>query len=445
MNINPQNQTGAALEQMIRGIDRQEFYAGVLTRSRIATIYDKYYPHLISKLPLNEDQVIRTLLVYSLRYINMSVQHVDVLLINGLTDIARLDLDRPEKDLVIQLVQENREINDIDTISRIVSQINNKLPMDLQERYTPYLKTVTIQKLLTILGAEVLVGNRESSVFGERLVPVIKDREAFQNIMSNRLDANTTPKPTKSSLDNNYLDDLDKVLGKDTVAALQKQGYDLKDISRERVKMNINKGTYEQQLSAVLSSGNTSDRVTKDVLPQNVLFGKYVDTEPEIQMDAKTKELYYFDDTSRTLIPLKDVEKINADIISKRKLEAMLKNYELSNNELAAIVIDPSKINGDNGSNRKYNAKGEVINTNKLTPQQRERLNLSADNFDGLDGWYIYLIIFVVIMVLVIGGYFGYRWYSKRQAIGQQQPANNTVKSTTIVNNDTRLVRTKNM
>lgn len=429
MNINPQNQTSAALEEMIRGIDRQEFYAGVLTRTRIATIYDKYYPQLISKLPVNEDQAIRTLLVYSLRYINMSVQHIDVLLINGLTDIARLDLDRPEKDIAIQLMQENREISDIDTISRIIGQINNKLPNDLQERFTPYLKIVAIQKLLSLLGAEVLVGDREASVFGKRLVPIAK--EGFQGSMNNRLDANTTSSSTNknSSLDNNYLDDLDKVLGKTAVSDLQKQGYDLKDISRERIKMNINKGTYEQQLAAVLGSGNTSDRVTKDVLPQNVLYGKYVDKTPELQMDAKTKELYYFDDTSRSLIPLKDVEKIDADKISRRKLESMLKDYELSNKELASIVMDPSKTNGDD-TKRKYSAKGEVVNTSKLTNQQRNRLNIGNNGksddaiIEGLDGWYIYLILFVIVMFLIIGGYFGYRWYLSRKPVAGSSQAN---------------------
>jgi len=449
MNINPLNQAGAALEQMIRGIDRQEFYAGVLTRARIATIYDKYYPQLISKLPLNEDQAIRTLLVYSLRYINMSVQHVDVLLVNGLTDIARLDLDRPEKDLVIQLVQENREISDIDTISRIIGQINNKLPMDLQERYTPYLKIATIQKLLSIIGAEVLVADRDASVFGQRLVPVVGN-EGFQSgSMNNRLDAaannNSAETGKVGSLANNYLDDLDKVLGKDTVSELQKQGYDLKDISRERIKMNINQGTYEQQLAAMLTGGNTADQVTKGVLSQNVLYGKYVDTTPELHMDAKTKELYYFDETSRSLIPLKDVEKINADVISRRKLEAKLKDYELSNKELESIIMDPSKKNGDTGDNsdkRKYNAKGEVINASKFTNQQRNRLNLneaksnkSEDNDtenEGLDGWYIYIIVFVVVMAVLIGGYFGYRWYSTRQLAsvtngGSSQAANTSV------------------
>ncbi len=430
MNINPQNQTSAALEQMIKGIDRQEFYAGVLTRSRIATIYDKYYPMLISKLPINEDQAIRTLLIYSLRYINMSVQHIDVLLINGLTDISRLDLDRPEKDIAIQLMQENREISDIDTISRIIGQINNKLPNDLQERFSPYLKIVAIQKLLSLLGAEVLIGDREASVFGQRLVPISVPKEGFQGSMNNRLDANTTTSNNlnkNSSLDNNYLDDLDKVLGKSTVADLQKQGYDLKDVSRERIKMNINKGTYEQQLAAVLGSGNTTDRVTNDVLPQNVLFGKYVDTAPELQMDAKTKELYYFDDTSRSLIPLKDVEKINTDAISRRKLETMLKDYELSNKELASIVMDPYKTNGES-TKRKYSAKGEVVNTSKLTDQQRNRLNIEDkgnaddDSIEGLDGWYIYLTVFVIVMVLLIGGYFGYRWFSTRKpTLGSSQ------------------------
>jgi hypothetical protein len=449
MNINPQNQTSAALEQMIKGIDRQEFYTGVLTRSRIATIYDKYYPQLISKLPLNEDQAIRTLLVYSLRYINMSVQHIDVLLINGLTDISRLDLDRPEKDIAIQLMQENREISDIDTISRIIGQVNNKLPNDLQERFSPYLKIVAIQKLLSLLGAEVLVGDRDASVFGQRLVPIVK--EGFQgSSMNNRLDANTTTSSNsnkKSSLDNNYLDDLDKVLGKSAVTDLQKQGYDLKDISRERIKMNINKGTYEQQLAAVLGSGNTGDRVTKDVLPQNVLYGKYVDTAPELQMDAKTKELYYFDDTSRSLIPLKDVEKINADAISRRKLEAMLKDYELSNKELASIVMDPSKTNGDD-TKRKYSAKGEVVNTSKLTDIQRNRLNIdnkgkAEDVVEGLDGWYIYLIVFVIVMFLIIGGYFGYRWYLSRKPVAgssQANTKNNATKNNATKANNNRLI-----
>jgi hypothetical protein len=158
-----------------------------------------------------------------------------------------------------------------------------------------------------------------------------------------------------------------------------------------------------------------------------VLFGKYVDTAPELQMDAKTKELYYFDDTSRSLIPLKDVEKINADAISRRKLETMLKDYELSNKELASIVMDPYKTNGES-TKRKYSAKGEVVNTSKLTDQQRNRLNIEDkgnaddDSIEGLDGWYIYLTVFVIVMVLLIGGYFGYRWFSTRKpTLGSSQ------------------------
>jgi hypothetical protein len=412
MNINPANQTATALEHMIKSIPREEFYTGIVTRARVANIYDKYYPTLINKLPLNEDQAIRTLLVYSLRYVNMSVQHIDILLINGLEYITRADLDKPEVELAIMLVRENKEDYDLDTITRIVGQINNKLPMDLRERFFPRLKIAVIQKLYALLGMNVI----QRAANGVTV-------EQFQD----RLEANNTNLAENStsnnstSLDNNYLDDLETVLGKNTVQELQDSGYDLKDISRERIKMNINKGTYEEQLDMAVEAGNTPDMVTTDVPTQNVLFAKYLDRTPQLHMDPATKELYYFDEVSRSLIPMSDVEKIDVTGMSKRKLENTLKAYELPEKELDSLVMDADKVDI-----QKSSPKNNIINSRLLTPEQKAWLattttaaKLQADSEgSGLRWYYWVLIVIAVLVVLAVIGYFVYRRLQKSSSMG---------------------------
>ena len=146
MNTNIQNQQQETLKTILKKIPVESFYSNVLTRKQIANIYDENQD-MIKLFPVNEEQVIRMLIVECLRYVNMKVSQLDVLLVTGLNFIEREDLDITPHQLAKKLARENKDINDLDVLNRILAQINTKLPHDLQTRLTPLQKVNILQYL----------------------------------------------------------------------------------------------------------------------------------------------------------------------------------------------------------------------------------------------------------------------------------------------------------
>lgn len=351
MNTNLLNQAPQITEKFIKSIPSTEFYSTVLTRPKIANIYDKYYTPNQSQYQLTQEQVLRAIMVTCFRYINMSIQDVTVLLVYGLNNLGRSDLDLSEQHLAEKLAQQNPDKNDIDVINRIIAQVVTKLPADLREKLIPLLRIRMIQKLngdlqhmydfMAAKRVEELKQTPNPSGSAEP-AQIQFFKEGFQSVTSQqRLAANNTPKTT--ALDNNFLkeeQDIRNSLGAKTVAELEANGYALNNIAKSSIDMRFNAGDYEQQLRAIDSlSGN--NKVTKDIIPENILESTYVQHDPQLQMDAKSKELYYFDEYSGTLTPISDVQKIKGeDITSEKQLNTLLKDYNLSNAEVKQVLHD---------------------------------------------------------------------------------------------------------
>lgn len=351
MNTNLLNQAPQITEKFIKSIPATEFYSTVLTRPKIANIYDKYYSPNQSQYQLTPEQVLRAIMVTCFRYINMSIQDVTVLLVYGLDNLTRLDLDLSEQHLAEKLAQQNPDKNDIDVINRIIAQVVTKLPADLREKLTPLLRLRMIQKLNEDLQHMYdFMANKRIEALKQTPNPsgvaepaeIKFFKEGFQtNSPHMRLIANNTPKTT--ALDNNFLkeeQDIKNSLGEKTVAELEANGYTINNIAKSSIDMRFNAGDYEQQLKAIDSlSGN--NKVTKDIIPENVLESKYVQNDPQLHMDAKTKELYYFDEYSGTLTPISDVQKIKGeDITTEKQLNTLLKDYNLSKAEIDQVLHD---------------------------------------------------------------------------------------------------------
>ena len=62
-----------------------------------------------------------------------------MLLVYGLNNLGRSDLDLSEQHLAEKLAQQNPDKNDIDVINRIIAQVVTKLPADLREKLIPLL------------------------------------------------------------------------------------------------------------------------------------------------------------------------------------------------------------------------------------------------------------------------------------------------------------------
>lgn len=351
MNTNILNQAPQITEKFIKSIPSTEFYSTVLTRPKIANIYDKYYSPNQSQYQLTQEQVLRAIMVTCFRYINMSIQDVTVLLVYGLNNLERADLDLSEQHLAEKLAQQNPDKNDIDVINRIIAQVVTKLPADLREKLIPLLRIRMIQKLNEDLqhmydfmaAKRIDILKQIPNPSGVAEPAEIKFfKEGFQNNSPNmRLIANNTPNTT--SLNNNFLkeeQDIKNSLGAKTVAELEANGYSINNIAKSSIDMRFNAGDYEKQLTAIdMLPGN--NRVTKDTIPENVLESTYVQNDPQLQMDAKTKELYYFDEYSGTLTPISDVQKIKGeDITTEKQLNTLLKDYNLSKAEVDQVLND---------------------------------------------------------------------------------------------------------
>ena len=92
------------------------------------------------------------------------------------------------------------------------------------------------------------------------------------------------------------------------IKELQSKGYDMNEIYNSLVKMELNEGTYEEQLKK-LEEKKEKD-LKKYVIKKNRLKASYVQKDPQLQMDLKTKELYYYDKYICKLVIVEDFEKI---------------------------------------------------------------------------------------------------------------------------------------
>lgn len=344
MNTNILNQGPVIIEKFIKSIPPTEFYSTILTRPKIANIYDKYFN--ASQYQLTQEQALRAIMITCYRYINMSIQDVSVLLVYGLDNLTRSDLDLTERHLAEKLAQQNPDKNDIDVINRCIAQVVTKLPADLRDRLTPLLRIRMIQKLTAdlqhmydFIDAKRIQEQKQKPSPSDVAEPanITFFKEGFQ---SSRLTAET---PNTTSLDNNFLkeqEDIRNSLGEKTVKELVANGYSIDNIAKSSIDMRFGAGDYEQQL-ANIDTLPGDNKVTKDIIPENVIESTYVQRDPQLQMDAKTKELYYFDEYSGTLTPISDVQKIKGeDITTEKQLNTLLKEYNLSKAEVDQVLQD---------------------------------------------------------------------------------------------------------
>jgi hypothetical protein len=347
MNTNPLNQGQQAFNVFLSSVKKEDLFNELITRARIGQLYDKYR-QVSQTLPLNDDQIIRGLITACARYATMKIQDLTVLLVCGLDVVSRIDLDIPARDLAAKLANQNRDTTDLDTANRILGQITTKLPFDLREKFTPEQRLGVINLVFQLLGFQL--GSDQKRLY-----------ETFAGSLVSASQYMTEDQK-RSSLEDNYLDDLEQVLGKDTLAALKKQGYDPKDFSTEAVTMNINQGTYEEQLMKLAPQlGQLQGLMNTPLSPtatgtdgqpfpttritnktgEEVLAAGYVDNNPELQMDIKNRDLYYYDKTSCSLVPLKDAEVVDGSaVLSRRQLDYMFKEYNLSPAEIENLYAN---------------------------------------------------------------------------------------------------------
>ena len=436
MNTNPMNQSQQAFNVFLSTVKKEDLFNNLITRPRIGQLYDKYR-HVSQTLPLNDDQIIRGLIVACARYATMKIQDMSVLLVCGLETVSRIDLDIPARDLAAKLANQNRDLTDLDTANRILGQITTKLPFDLREKFTPEQRLGVINLVFQLLGFQL--GSDQKRMY-----------ETFTGSLVSASQYMTEDQK-RSSLEDNYLDDLEQVLGKDTLVQLKKQGYDPKDFSTEAVTMNINQGTYEEQLMKLApQAGKIPGRINTQPSPtatgadgqplpttritnkngEEVLAAGYVDNNPELQMDIKNRDLYYYDKTSCSLVPLKDAEVVDGSaVLTRRQLDYMFKEYNLSPAEienLYANLTNNDTINNMRpGSNTNVQSILEDENLpfkdmpTTTTSSKKTTTNKAGLSAGAIAGIVIGVLVLLILISVAI-------WWFRRPKLGANSASNNS-------------------
>lgn len=256
----------------------------------------------------------------------------------------------------------------------------------------------------------------------------------------------------RSSLEDNYLDDLEQALGKDTLAQLKKQGYDPKDFSTEAVTMNINQGTYEEQLmklapqqgqvpgtintqpspTATSADGQPlpSTRITNKA-GNEVLAAGYVENNPELHMDIKKRDLYYYDKTSCSLVPLKDAEVVDGSaVLTRRQLDHLFKEYNLSPAEIENLYANLTNNDTINNMRPGSDTEGQSIfednqlpfkdMTTTTTPSKKTNSKPTGLSAGAIAG----IVIGVLVLLVLIG--VGIWWFSRPAKLSANTASNNS-------------------
>lgn len=417
MNTNLQNQATSVIADFIKSIPSAEFYSNILTRPKIANIYDKYYSTNTTHLQVMPEQALRSIMVQCFRYVNMKIQDVSVLLVYGLNSLGRADLDLTLEHLADKLAKQNPDPNDIDVINRIIAQVVTKLPADLREKLVPLLRIQMIQTLHQTL--QIMFDPSEAK-FKMSPASAREPQTAIQYALTTENNPSGASlegfqarllldsEPAKStSLANNFLmemSDLNSALGTSTLQELRQNGYEPELLTKTSINMRIGGGDYNTQLKAMTSSPGSDPKILAGTPKQNIIPSKFYQEDPQLHMDAKTKELYYFDEYSGTLIPITDVTRIpGEEITTVKQLNTLLKDHNLSKAETDKLLdeLKPTNTNITKKTSQKPIQTGHLTVTTPtgLATQKHTDNRLLWLKYAGFGAGAIVLIIILVILV----------------------------------------------
>lgn len=241
---------------------------------------------------IDEDLVIRMVIAKHLRTINMKLSDVSVLMIVALEEISRSDLNLSENVLVAKLVNQNREKFDLDTISKIASQIRTKLPKDLSSR-------LTHEHLINV--KNTIVSNLE------RIDNLTEHYQDIKNIDLSQIDT-----PEELSM---FHMELSKHRGDVNYESQESRHKKLKELKSK-----------EQELIRAkdLEHINRAD--------EEKINAHYVEREPALMIDPDTKKMYHHDEYSSTLQRLPNEDELQN--VSPEQIEKILKTHDISSEEL---------------------------------------------------------------------------------------------------------------
>ena len=242
---------------------------------------------------LDEDSVIRMVIAKHLRVINMKITDSLILLIVALNKITRSDLSLSENLIVVKLITQNSSKFDVDTISKIISQVRTKLPKDLSTRLTN----------------SQLISVKNSVISNMKTIDDLTEK--FQNI--NDLDLNSIDTPEELTL---FHMELERHKNQDTSYEAQ-----------EKRNQNLKKIESKQQ---ELIRAKDLEHVNRE--NEDKIMANYVERKPVLMKDPELEKMYHYDEYSKSLKRLPKDSELHK--VTPEQIEKILQEHDITSDEI---------------------------------------------------------------------------------------------------------------
>jgi len=333
---------------------------------------------------VDTEVLIPEIIYFILRHSKNNVS-VSLYLISGLQSPSLSDLNLPDNLLVDKLLNESNETKRNDKANDVLSKIMQKMPLDLKERTPPHIKG---KISVVLLNAEQFFNTNKNVSLSEqykrmrnqlnsqqrdrirRGVPSTYGDEQpplYYSQMRNR--ANPTARPAARP------------------AARQVVRPAARPAARQADTTNNNK-YYKKEVTLELGETlNNADITSGADAEEKIIYGTYIDTEPDIMTGVDGK-LYIYDKHSGTLQDLPD--KNDMKKVTPEEVEELLKKHELTRNNLS------------NALKKSMLMKKKAEEDDILTEEESELLEKSVKTDTNIIN-YVVLAIVLLLVVLLVG------------------------------------------
>mgnify|MGYP007047684256 CR=1 FL=1 len=282
-----------SLQTIINKLPLQIFFNQLPDRKQALNYLEWIYKNVPESKSINEDKLIREVINKELRIVNMKITEIEILLMIGLNKITINYFTLDSKSLIKQLISENKENYELDTMYKIMSQIMTKLPRDLKERVNGKHKLDIFQKIAESINID-----------NQLLEKFISYDPTINTPISMELDAGDY-----NTLNKKYLKELKKF--EDSKGYINSDSMEYANIAKENI-----------------DDKNIPNKITAE----------YIDESPEFMLGTNDNTLYYFDSSSGALteMPING----NHTPVSLKDLKTILMSNKIKKNEIQNLVND---------------------------------------------------------------------------------------------------------
>jgi len=286
----------SSLQTIINKLPIQIFFNQLPDRKQALNYLEWIYKNVPESKSINEDKLIREVINKELRIVNMKITEIEILLMVALNKLSINYFTLDSKSIIKQLISENKENYELDTMYKIMSQIMTKLPRDLKERVN---------------------GKHKLEIFQKIAESINIDNQLLEKFISYDPSINTPVSMDLNSGDYNTLN--------------KKYLKELKEYEASKGYIDRNSMEYAHIAESQINNEDVNNE-------SNAINAEYIDEKPDFMLGTNDNTLYYFDSSSGALteMPLNG----NHTPVSIKDLKTILMSNKVKKNEIQDLIND---------------------------------------------------------------------------------------------------------